>query len=310
MISRIALALLLLCSLTEASTVSAQSYFGFNLSSERGIRAFEVLVQPGAVPRIFELPYQRELGDLEPTLESRGNGFELQYTTSGVRHRMLLAPSLPHECQVMDELLTQCLYAEFNGVPMPECFAPHPDVAVIVAKALRLSALLLADGAPVRLAVDGPAESFEVAVIAYALRDALDNPRSSVAAFVERLLHQRFLRLADPAQPFEGQPAALLNAASLVRLTLTSDGDSAFVRRRLAVALSEYLESLDEALWARRISVWTLTESEAASLVTGIEHGEVERVCGAANWSHPRFRRCLRDTLRQRAVAAADAFSR
>ena len=267
-------------------------------------------MEPGAVPRIFELPYQRELGDLEPTLEPRGNGFELHYTASGIRHRMFLAPSLPHECQVMDELLTQCLYADFTGEPMPECFAPHADVAAIVTKALRLSALLLADGAPVRLAVEGPEESFEVAVIAHALRDVLDNPRSSVAASVERLLDQRFLRLADPAQPFEGQPAALSNAASSVRLTVTTDGDSALARRRLAVALVEYLESLDEALWARRISVWTLTTSEAASLVTGIEHGEVERVCGTANWNHPRFRRCLRDTLRQRAVAAADAFSR
>ncbi len=337
---------LLVSSSLAPSTARAQRYFGFEVSDGRGIEAFEVLVEPGAELWVCRptFPSSRcaalsahELRALEARLDAdaSGDGVELSYVVDGEARTMALSPALPNAGRIMASIMTQCFYAGFAGETMTICDDPT-RLRQVLDTASRLSTALLAENEVVRVApqaifTDDPADADPTDAdgdnaIGLATLDALEHPRSRPASALARLLRRGDLVLVDP---LGAHPTALQRAVEAARIEWfaaierdhrcdatcggcipLSDRGAALEERGVRAALDVYVAALDDALWARGISVWTLDDREAASLSTALARGNIEFACGASAWGRPRFRRCAEETMHAAAERAAAAFVR
>jgi hypothetical protein len=223
----------------------------------------------------------------------------------------------------MGAILTQCFYAAFAGEPLYVC-SLEGGLRRILATASRLAAALAGSDFRVMESSifdrDPTDASFDNA-ISLATLEAMNRPRASVSIALTRLVRRGELSFRE-GEVFDGHPPALARALEAARVAWfaeierdqTCDGcvplsglHAAFEEDGVRAALEVYERDLDDALWARRVSVWALDDASATALVRGVHRSAVESACGPSNWGRPRYRRCAGDTLRAAAEAAAVA---
>lgn len=233
-----------------------------------------------------------------------------------------LTPSPPHVGVVAAALSAQCVYAGEAGEELRACVSA-PVARGVIDRAARIYAALVDAGALelTEQAIHTRPPSIEIDAGALAVVEALDFPRASVATSLARFVRRGDVRLRD-GESVDLPPVfrAAIDAALVPWMTdATRDHECSRTcggcipmsrasfereRREVPVALREYVHAIDDALWVRHVSIWTLTAEDVAPFFTGVDRLTLERRCGASDWPRASFRACARRALLRAAAPA------
>ncbi len=321
---------------------AAQRYFGAEASAERGIEAFEVTLTSAGerVCRPVVALGCVELGASEGealgvVVARRDEVVELSYAVEGTRRTMSLARALPFSVEIASALLRECQSGSALA-DAPRACESTADLRRTISTASRLLGALMGafelTSRAIHISRDTAGDATASAV-ALATLDAVEHPGDAVSAALERLVRRGDLRAraegADTEVAVSALPATVRAALAAARDAWLAEAQSdhecdracggciplsrrglALEHRYLDDALDIYARALDDALWARGISVWTLDLAEASTLTNGAARGNVEVTCQASDWGRASFRRCAHAALRAQATSAAGGLAR
>lgn len=252
-------------------------------------------------------------------------------TDSQGTRTLALERLLPRAEALFRALLRQCFHADFGDAPLSVCTSEREARRVLGAAGRIVGAL--GPGSPFELTDDaivirGSGDDGLANAADLSVRAALAGPRRTTRDALDRLLRAGLILRRDGSTGMPDGPPALRRAlagslaawmeeaerdhdcdATCGGCVPLSDRGLAAERAHAPQAIDAFALALDDALWARGLSAWTLADADAEALTRGVGRGAIEVECGRSDWRHRTFRRCARTTLERLATSTAASWA-